>query len=75
MKNLQPYKTNKARVSEKHEILNRWKDYCKDLYNYETDRNPSVLGCLQTPDEEHHPILREEMETAFKALAMGIQLE
>ena len=30
-----------------------------------------VFDCPQIPDEEHHPILREEVEAAFKALKMG----
>ena len=30
-----------------------------------------VLDCLQLPDEEHHPILREEVEAAVKVLKMG----
>ena len=42
-----------------------------DLYNYETDGDPIVLDCPQIPDEEHHLILREEVEAAVKALKMG----
>ena len=30
-----------------------------------------VPDCPQIPDEEHHPILREEVEAAVKALKMG----
>ena len=57
-------------LTEKNEILNRWTAYCSDLYNYETDEDPIVLECPQIPDEEHHPILREEVEAAVKALKM-----
>ena len=32
---------------------------------------PIVLDCPQIPDEEHNPILREEVEAAVKALKMG----
>ena len=46
-------------LTEESEILNRWTEYCSDLYNYETDGNSIVLDCPQIPDEEHHPILRE----------------
>ena len=31
---------------------------------------PMVLDCPQIPDEEHHPILWEELEAALKALKM-----
>ena len=39
--------------------------------NYESDRNPIVFDCPQIPDEEHHPILREEVEAAVKTLKKG----
>ena len=58
-------------LTEENEILNRWTDYCSDLYNYETEGNPIVLDCPQISDEDHHPILREEVETGVKALKMG----
>ena len=57
-------------LTQEHEILNRRTEYFSDLYNYETDGEPTV--CPHIPDEEHHPILREEMEAAVKALKMGI---
>ena len=57
-------------LTEENEILNRWTEFCSDRYNYETDRL-IVLDCPQIPDEEHHPILREEVEAAVKALKMG----
>ena len=59
-------------LTEENEILNRWTEYCSGLYNYETDGNPIVLDCPQIPDEEHHPILREEVEAAVIALKMGM---
>ena len=58
-------------LTEENEILNRWTEYCSDLYNYETEGDPIVLDCPQIPDEEHHPILREEVEAAVKAMKMG----
>ena len=51
-------------LSEENEILNRWTEYCSDLYNYETEGDQIVLDCPQIPDEEHHPILREEVEVS-----------
>ena len=58
-------------LTEVTEILNRWTEYCSDIYNYETDGDPIVLDFPQIPDEEHHPILREEVEAAVKALVMA----
>ena len=66
-----PYKTSRGSVSEENESLNRWTEYCSDLYNYETDGDPIVLDCQQIPDEEHYPILREEVEATVKTLKMG----
>ena len=40
-------------------------------FTTETDGDPIVLDCLQMPAEELHPILREEVESAVKALKMG----
>ena len=47
-------------LTEENEILNRWTQYCSDLYNYESDGDPIVLDFPQIPDEE--------MEAAVKAL-------
>ena len=30
-------------LTEENEILNRWTEYCSDLYNFETDGDPIVL--------------------------------
>ena len=48
--NLQPYKTSQGSVSERR--MDRWTEYCSDLYNYETEGDPIVLDCPQIPDEE-----------------------
>ena len=59
-------------LTEEHEIFHRWTEYCSDLYNHETDRDPTVLDCPQIPDdEEHPPILQEEVEAAVKAMKLG----
>ena len=39
-------------LREENEILNRWTEYCSDLYNHETDGDPIVLDCPPIPDEE-----------------------
>ena len=60
-------------LTEEHKLLNRWTEYCSDIYNYETiNGDPTLLDCPQISDEEHHPILlREEAIAAVKALKMG----
>ena len=43
-------------------MLNRWTEYCTELYNHKANRDPSVLGCPQTDTEDDQPILRKEVE-------------
>ena len=52
-------------------ILNRWTEYCSELYNYKANGNPSVLNCTQTDTEDDHPILFREVETAVQSLKKG----
>ena len=58
-------------LTEENEILNRWTEYCSDLYNHEADGDPIVLDCTQIPDKEHHPILREALQAAVKSAEDG----
>ena len=41
------------------EILNRWTEYCTELYNHKANGDPSVLDCPQTDTEDDHSILRK----------------
>ena len=43
----------------------------RPLQLHETEGDKIVLDCPQIPHEEHHPILREEVEAAVNALKMG----
>ena len=58
-------------LTKENEILNRWAEYCSGFYNSETDGDPTVLDFPQIPDEEYHPMLREEVGAAIKALMVG----
>ena len=48
-------------LAEERQILNRWTEYCPELYNYKANGDPSVLNCPQTDTEDDHPILRREI--------------
>ena len=61
---------SKKCLTEDNEILNRWTEYCLDLYNYETDEDPIVLDCPRISNEEHHPIIQKKLGAAVKALKM-----
>ena len=34
--------------TEERQILNRWTEYCSELYNHKANGDPSVLNCTQT---------------------------
>ena len=52
-------------LTEEPEILNRWIEYCSELYIYKANGDSSVLNCTQTDTEDDHPILRREVEAAI----------
>ena len=58
-------------LAEEQQILNRWTEYCSELYNHKASGDPSVLDCPQTDTEDDHPTLREEMEAAVQSLKKG----
>ena len=58
-------------LTENRDILNRWTEYCSELYNQETSGDQAVLNVPLTTTEVDHPILREEVEAAVKALKKG----
>ena len=57
-------------LTEEKEILNRWTEYCSELYNYESCGDNAVLDCSQPP-EDLQPILREEVEIAVASVKKG----
>ena len=58
-------------LTEEREILNRWTEYCTELYNYKANGDPSVLDCPQTDTEDDHPILLKGVESAVQLLKKG----
>ena len=55
-------------LTEERETLNRWTEYCTELYNHKANGDPSVLNCPQTDTEDDYPILRKEVEAAVQSL-------
>ena len=58
-------------LAEKREILNRWTEYCTELYNHKANGDPAVLACLQTDTEDDQPVLCKEVEGAVQSLKKG----
>ena len=51
--------------------MNRWTEYCSELYNHKANRDPSVLNCTQADTEDDHPILQREVEASEQSLKKG----
>ena len=58
-------------LTEKQKILNRWTEYCSELYNHKRNGDPSVLKCPQIHTEDDHSIPRKEVEAAVQSLKKG----
>ena len=56
---------------KEREILNRWTEYCSELYRYKASAAPSVLTCPQTDTEDDRPIFRIEVEAAIQLFKKG----
>ena len=55
-------------LTEERQTLNRWTEYCSELYDYEANGDPSVLNSPQTDIKDDHSILRGEVEAAVQSL-------
>ena len=62
-------------LTEERQILNRWTEYCFELYNHKANGDLSVLNCTQTDTEDDHPILHREVEAAVQSLKKGKSAE
>ena len=52
-------------LTAERQILNRWTEYCSELYNYKANGYPSVLNCPRTDTEDDHPILPREWRLQY----------
>ena len=55
-------------LTEEKEIINRWTEYCADLYEHKAIGDQEVLKVPQATDDANYPILREEVQEAVKSL-------
>ena len=62
---------NGKRLIEDRDILNRWTEYCSELYNHKAKDDPEVLKHPPVTNIDSHPILQEEVEAAVKSLKPG----
>ena len=62
---------NGKRLTEDRDILNRWTEYCSELYNHKAKGDLEVLKHPPVTNIDSHPILREEVEAAVKSFKPG----
>ena len=61
-----------TRLTEEQQVLERWTEYCSELYNHQLQVNPAVLTLNhEPPNEDFQPILRDEVEKAVQTLKKG----
>ena len=58
-------------LTEEKDILNRWSEYCSDLYNYNIQGDPTVIDNTKSSVNDEIPIIREEVVHAVKSLKSG----
>ena len=59
-------------IIEKNKILERWTEYCSELYNYQLNGNEQVLTTDEsTNDDKDNTILKSEIEDAIKTMKKG----
>ena len=51
--------------------MDRWTEYCAELYNHPMTGDASVLVSHESSNEDDFPITREEVEAAIKLLKNG----
>ena len=59
------------RLTEDDKILERWTEYCTDLYNLKTEGDPEVLDVPEPSNKGDFPILKDEVKAAIKSLKRG----
>ena len=58
-------------VKDYTEILNRWSEYCKDLYNYQITPDSNLLNNIKSYSEISSPIIKSEVEQAIRSIKKG----
>ena len=62
-------------ITEERQILNRWTEYCSELYNYKASGDSSVLNCPQTDTEYNHPSFLKKLRLQYNHWRKGNHLE
>ena len=52
-------------------MILRWTEYFTDLYNFNNDKDTSILNATEPTDNDNYPILRSEVVSAIQSLKSG----
>ncbi|GFR64464.1 craniofacial development protein 2-like [Elysia marginata] len=60
-------------LTDNEDIMQRWSEYCSDLYNYELQPDLSILSATrdQPETDDSPPVQKSEVEAAVKSLKLG----
>ncbi|GFR86316.1 endonuclease-reverse transcriptase [Elysia marginata] len=60
-------------LTDDEDIMQRWSEYCSDMYNYELQPDLSILSATRDPPEtdDSPPIQKSEVEAAVKSMKLG----
>ena len=62
---------NRKRLTEDKDILNRWTEYCSELYSHKAQGDPEVFKHPPVTNTHNYSILQEEVEAAVKSFKPG----
>jgi len=62
---------NGVGLTDEKDITNRWTEYCSDLYNHRTQRDPNIIKSHDMSNKDNFPILREEIVAPVRSLKNG----
>ena len=46
-------------------VIIRWTEYCSELYNFNNDKDTSILNAIEPTDNYNYRILRSEVVSAI----------
>ena len=52
-------------LTDEQQILNRWTEYCSELYNYKANGDPSVLNCPRQTQRMTTPSFAEKWRVQY----------
>ena len=58
-------------INDKKGVIIIWTEYCSEMYNYNNDKDTSILNATEPTDNDNYPILRSEVVSAIQSLKLG----